>query len=100
LGKLLRSYVRRLIAARKLIIGDGYRAKNDELSIGPHGPPFARAANIHGGFHFEEADHFREENLHRVGNKLSMPGDVLFTSKGTVGRFASVRDDTPRFLAI
>ena len=27
-----------------------------------------------------------------------MPGDVVFTSKGTVGRFAFVREHTPRFI--
>src|SRR5690606_679284 len=32
------------------------------------------------------------------GNKISQPGDVVFTSKGTVGRFAFVRPDTPRFV--
>jgi type I restriction enzyme S subunit len=33
-----------------------------------------------------------------VGNKASQPGDVVFTSKGTVGRFAFVRADTPQFV--
>ncbi|MBI4332810.1 MAG: restriction endonuclease subunit S [Chloroflexi bacterium] len=50
------------------------------------------------GFHFADADHFPEENLQRVGNKVSEPGDVVFTSKGTVGRFGFVRPDTPRFV--
>lgn len=85
-----------LIERGRLVIGDGYRAKNDELSS--QGLPFARAGNINGGFRFEEADHFPAENLHRVGNKISEPGDVVFTSKGTVGRFAFVGADTPRFV--
>jgi type I restriction enzyme S subunit len=85
-----------LIAKNTLFIGDGYRAKNEELSS--KGLPFARAGNIDGGFHFEDADRFPEGNLVRVGNKVSQPGDVVFTSKGTVGRFAFVRPSTPRFV--
>jgi type I restriction enzyme S subunit len=79
-----------------LAINDGYRAKNNELS--PLGVPFARAGNIDNGFHFEDADHFPVANLHKVGSKFSNPGDVLFTSKGTVGRFAFVKHDTPMFV--
>src|SRR4051794_21103830 len=85
-----------LIAERKLFIGDGYRAKNDELDSS--GIPFARAGNINNGFRFEGADHFPEENLPRAGNKISESGDVVFTSKGTVGRFAFVREHTQRFI--
>jgi len=88
--------VAELIKAGKLIVGDGYRAKNDELSA--NGLPFARAGNIDGGFQFGDADHFPLESLERVGNKISQPGDVVFTSKGTVGRFAFVRNDTPGFV--
>src|SRR5690242_19885895 len=85
-----------LIDDGSLLIGDGYRAKNEELASS--GLPFARAGNINGGFQFDEADHFPEARLARVGNKISQPGDVVFTSKGTVGRFAFVRPDTPRFV--
>jgi type I restriction enzyme, S subunit len=88
--------VSKLIEAGALLIGDGYRAKNDEL--GGHGLPFARAGNINDGFQFKDADHFPEGNLARVGNKVSQPGDVVFTSKGTVGRFAFVRPGTQRFV--
>lgn len=85
-----------LIAEGRLLIGDGYRAKNAEL--GSDGLPFARAANIDGGFAFEGSDRFPEADLGRVGDKVSVPGDVVFTSKGTVGRFASVREGTDRFV--
>jgi len=85
-----------LIAKGKLLIGDGYRAKNDELA--PPGTPFARAGNINDGFRFQGADCFPSVNLARVGNKISEPGDVVFTSKGTVGRFALVRPTTERFV--
>jgi len=85
-----------LLAEHVLLIGDGYRAKNEEL--GSAGLPFARAGNINGGFNFEKADCFPVENLQLVGEKVSQPGDVVFTSKGTVGRFAFVRAETPRFV--
>jgi type I restriction enzyme S subunit len=91
-----RCEVSQLMEDGKLVIGDGYRAKNDELAS--KGLPFARAGNINDGFRFDDADHFPEENLARVGNKVSQPGDVVFTSKGTVGRFAFVRQTTPRFV--
>jgi type I restriction enzyme S subunit len=91
-----RHEVKALIEGGSLVIGDGYRAKNDEL--GSSGLPFARAGNVNGGFRFDDADRFPASDLERVGNKISQPGDVVFTSKGTVGRFGFVRVDTPRFV--
>jgi type I restriction enzyme S subunit len=85
-----------LIESGSLVVGDGYRAKNSELTA--TGLPFARAGNINSGFLFDDADCFPEENIHRVGNKVSQPGDVVFTSKGTVGRFGFVRPETPKFV--
>lgn len=88
--------IQHLIDAGVLAVGDGYRAKNIELAA--HGIPFARAGNIDGGFLFNDADCFPEADLHKVGDKISRPGDVVFTSKGTVGRFAYVLRETPRFV--
>jgi type I restriction enzyme S subunit len=85
-----------LIDNGDLVINDGYRAKNSELST--EGLRFARAQNINNGFRFEDADRFPEKDLQKVGIKISQPGDVVFTSKGTVGRFAFVREGTPRFV--
>lgn len=85
-----------LIADGRLYIGDGYRAKNSEL--GRLGIPFARGGNINNGFKFDDADRFPKDDLHKVGAKISNPGDVVFTSKGTVGRFAFVQEDTERFV--
>ena len=85
-----------LIKHGVLAIGDGYRAKNSELARA--GIPFARAGNIDKGFQFQDADYFPESDLTKVGEKISRPGDVVFTSKGTVGRFAFVRYDTLRFV--
>ncbi|MEJ8568628.1 restriction endonuclease subunit S [Elongatibacter sediminis] len=91
-----RHEVSELISEGKLIVGDGYRAKISELAR--DGLPFARAGNINDGFQFLSGDCFPAEELPRVGNKVSQPGDVVFTSKGTVGRFAFVRPETPRFV--
>src|ERR1700722_1422070 len=85
-----------LIRERVLDIGDGYRAKNSEM--GSEGLPFARAGNIDGGFQLESADILDHRNVARAGDKISRSGDVVFTSKGTVGRFAFVKDDTPAFV--
>ncbi|MDY7226486.1 restriction endonuclease subunit S [Hyalangium rubrum] len=91
-----RTTVEQLVRAGALAINDGYRAKN--LELGEPGVPFARAGNIDQGFDFSDADCLREEHLSRVGEKGSRPGDVVFTSKGTVGRLAFVRPETPRFV--
>jgi type I restriction enzyme S subunit len=85
-----------LIKKKILYINDGYRAKNSELSTS--GLPFARAGNVHNGFVFDGADRFPETSLHKVGEKISLEGDSVFTSKGTVGRFALVQANTPRFV--
>lgn len=89
-------HTQKLIAQAKLLIGDGYRAKNSELTTS--GMPFARAGNIDNGLHFDNADRFPEKDVQKVGEKVSQPGDVVFTSKGTVGRLALVRTNTPRFV--
>ncbi len=85
-----------LIKSGSLEIGDGYRAKNTELAAS--GVLFARAGNIKDGFQFDDADYFPEKNINQVENKISRLGDVVFTSKGTVGRFAFVQENTPRFV--
>ena len=79
-----------------LQIGDGYRAMNSELS--KNGIPFARAGNINDGFKFEGANMFPIEDLHKVGEKKSRPFDSVFTSKGSVGRIAYVKDSTQEFV--
>jgi type I restriction enzyme S subunit len=85
-----------LIAQGVLEIGDGYRAKNSEL--GPAGLPFARAGNIQNGFHLQDADLLQPGSVHLAREKISRPGDIVLTSKGTVGRFAFVKQNTPKFV--
>ncbi len=88
--------VAELLREGMLEIGDGYRAKNSEM--GTSGLPFARAGNVNNGFHFDDADILSKESVRIAGDKLSRPGDITFTSKGTFGRFAFVRQDTPPFV--
>lgn len=79
-----------------LTIGDGYRAKNDEL--GGVGLPFIRAGELKNGFDTDGADVLNENSVRLAGDKVSRVGDVAFTSKGTIGRFARVTDQTPAFV--
>ena len=53
---------------------------------------------MNSGFDFEGADRLLPEHQARVGHKASEPGDVVFTSKGTVGRFAFVSASPSRFV--
>ncbi len=39
-----------------------------------------------------------DDSVAKAGNKLSRPGDVAFTSKGTIGRFARVTEFTQPFV--
>ncbi|MBE7447445.1 MAG: restriction endonuclease subunit S [Kofleriaceae bacterium] len=77
-----------LAAVGVLQVGDGYRAKNDEMAS--EGLPFARAGNIDNGFDFSGADLLGSPGVAKAGDKVSRSCDVVFTSKGTVGRFAFV----------
>jgi type I restriction enzyme S subunit len=92
----LQASVSDLADAGVLQVGDGYRAKNDEL--GDEGLPFARAGNIDNGFTFADVDHLLPSSVAKAGEKISQPFDVVFTSKGTVGRFAFVPPAMPSFV--
>lgn len=85
-----------LLESGVLEINDGYRAKNSEL--GSAGLPFARARNVRDGFDFTQADFLMPNSVTRAGLKVSQVHDVVFTSKGTVGRFALVNERTPSFV--
>ncbi len=85
-----------LVASLVLEIGDGYRAKNDEL--GSPGIPFIRAADLKDGINTEDADRLRNERVEKAGTKIARLGDVAFTSKGTVGRVARVGETVEPFV--
>jgi len=92
----VRAKASELIRDGVLEIGDGYRAKNEELR--DPGLPFIRAANLNNGFDTEGADRLFEKSVAKAGTKISRVGDVAFTSKGTIGRFARVGEKTERFV--
>jgi type I restriction enzyme S subunit len=85
-----------LIREGVLEIGDGYRAKNSEF--GEPGIPFIRAGNLNSGIDTRGAEVLREDSVAKAGRKLGRPGDVAFTSKGTIGRFARVTELTRPFV--
>ena len=85
-----------LIQEKRLEIGDGYRAKNSEM--GSSGLPFIRAADVDGYIEFSRADVLSDYSVSKAGDKISRPGDVVLTAKGSVGRFAYVKPETPRFI--
>ncbi|PPD15238.1 MAG: type I restriction endonuclease subunit S [Methylobacterium sp.] len=95
-GEPTRHRVSALINCGVIALGDGYRAKNSEL--GDKGLPFARAGNIDGQLLFDGADLIDVDTINVPAEKLSRPNDTVFTSKGTVGRFARVKTDTPQFV--
>jgi type I restriction enzyme S subunit len=87
-----------LVDAGVLVIGDGYRAKNDELTGG--GPIFLRAGEVSdAGFDFEHSERFGIEFTDKVRPKMGRPEDTVVTTKGnSVGRVAFVPIDAPEFV--
>jgi type I restriction enzyme S subunit len=76
-----------LAARGSLLINDGYRTKVTEL--GRPGYPVLRVAEIaEGSVTPSYGDFVRLEYRDKIGYKLSQSGDVLLTTKGTVGRRA------------
>jgi type I restriction enzyme S subunit len=87
-----------LIDEGALEIGDGYRAKNEEL--GGDGPMFLRAGHVTDSrIDFSGVERFQAELEPRVRSKLSMPGDAVVTTKGnSTGRTTFVTPAMPRFV--
>lgn len=81
-----------LVRLGLLEIGDGYRAKNDEL--GGDGPIFLRAACLQdSGFTLIKPDRFLQRDASRFGSKLAALGDVVITTKGnSTGRVGLIRE--------
>lgn len=76
-----------LADAGSLLVGDGYRTKRSE-----HGQPgyrILRVADVlDGRVDLSGEDFVHTDHSRAIGAKLSEPGDVLLTTKGTVGRVA------------
>ncbi len=81
-----------------LEIGDGYRAKLEEL--GGDGPFFLRAGLlVKQGFDWASAERFRADVFPKVRSKLGQSGDTMVTTKGnSVGRTAYVPAGAPEFV--
>lgn len=87
-----------LIGDGSLEIGDGYRAKNDEL--GGTGPIFLRAGHVTDThIDFDGVERFHSELESRVRSKMARPGDAVVTTKGnSTGRAAFVTASMPPFV--
>jgi len=78
-----------LIRERILEIGDGYRAKNSELTGDEDGLPFVRVGNVRRGrLSLDGCDRLPLSYRSMLKSKVSRAGDVVLSSKGTVGRLA------------
>lgn len=77
-----------------LFISDGFRARSAQL--GDAGVPFVRGGDIGDGWvDTEVTDHVLPEFATQIAPKLTLPGDVAFITKGTVGRTGRLRAGQP-----
>ncbi|WP_243063331.1 restriction endonuclease subunit S [Humibacter sp. RRB41] len=84
-----------LANANVLDLGDGYRTKQAELATG--GFRIIRVADVRGGrIGLESPDFVSDQYARQIGSKVATPGDVLLTTKGTIGRVAIVPDVVSR----
>jgi len=80
-----------------LSFGDGYRTKRSEH--GTPGLPILRVAEVgDGDITPAFADYVREEFRPAMGAKVSKSGDVVLTTKGTVGRVSLISAAQPEFV--
>jgi type I restriction enzyme S subunit len=86
-----------LAAAGHLEFGDGYRTKRDEH--GRPGFPILRVAEVFDGRIVAKFSDYVscEYEKYRAG-KLSRVGDLVLTTKGTVGRVAVINAGSPQFV--
>jgi len=87
-----------LINEGVLQIGDGYRAKNNELTGG--GEIFLRAGQVSDShISFDGVERFGEQYSGAVAKKKSQAGDTVVTTKGnSTGRTAYVTEKMPAFV--
>ena len=88
----------KLISEGALEIGDGYRAKNEEL--GGDGMMFLRAGHVTDThIDFEGVERFHVALEPRVQSKMAKPGDAVVTTKGnSTGRTTYVTPSMPPFV--
>jgi len=84
-----------LVVLGTLEFGDGYRTKRSE-----HGRPgyrIIRVADVaNNDISFDGPDFVAEDFGSAIGSKAGRSGDILLTTKGTVGRVAVMPDTTER----
>ncbi len=86
-----------LVKTGYLEVGDGYRTKRSEH--GMPGLPILRVAEVlDGRIEPDFADFVSERYRSAMGPKVSQPGDVVLTTKGTVGRVAIIPNESPEFV--
>ncbi|MEV0590860.1 hypothetical protein [Nonomuraea cavernae] len=86
-----------LVARSELVFGDGYRTKRPEL--GKPGIPILRVAEVlNGRIEPSLQDCVRSQYRSAMGGKISQAGDVILTTKGTVGRVAVIQAHDPEFV--
>ncbi|MFE2145155.1 restriction endonuclease subunit S [Streptomyces sp. NPDC059456] len=80
-----------------MTLGDGYRTKQSEH--GEPGLPILRVADVGHGAITPSFTHY-VSNAYRgaMGPKVSQKGDVVLTTKGTVGRVALIEAGHPEFV--
>ena len=88
----------KLLDDEVLDIGDGYRAKNSELTGG--GEIFLRAGHVTDThIDFEGVERFDAALSEKVESKMSKVGDTIITTKGnSTGRTSFVTADMPPFV--
>jgi type I restriction enzyme, S subunit len=92
-----RSELAELAAEKMLIFGDGYRTKRSEH--GQPGLPILRVAEVKDGrIEPEFVDFVADSYRPAMGGKVSRAGDVILTTKGTVGRVAAITAKDPSFV--
>jgi type I restriction enzyme, S subunit len=86
-----------LVNSSYLSMGDGYRTKRSEH--GKPGLPILRVAEVlDGRIAPDFADFVSDSYRSAMGAKISQPGDVILTTKGTVGRVAIMPADGSQFV--
>jgi type I restriction enzyme S subunit len=86
-----------LVKAGDMTFGDGYRTKKSEH--GKPGLPILRVAEVHdGSIRPEFTDYVSDTYRSAMGAKVSRRGDIVLTTKGTVGRVAIVPAGSPEFV--
>jgi len=97
MGEATKTTLGDLAKAGHLEFGDGYRTKRAEH--GKPGIPILRVAEVLDGKILPALeDYVSDAYRDSMGQKISQPGDVVLTTKGTVGRVAIMPSNSPEFV--